>query len=68
MLITVLEKFSIVVSPAILAMERPRPMVEYAKDITVATKESPESSLKLGIWLNMISMMPKMIINMLFLT
>jgi len=39
-----------------LASERPRPMEEYAKDITAATIESQERLWKFGIWLRTIWM------------
>ncbi|MFS7979439.1 hypothetical protein Hanom_Chr10g00927301 [Helianthus anomalus] len=39
------------VSPAILAMESPMPMVEYTKDMMAAMMERNDSLWKLGSWL-----------------
>ena len=44
-----------------MATPRPRPTLEYVKDIIAATMESHQTWSKSGIWENMISMIPKVI-------
>lgn len=47
--------------PATLAIPSERPTVEYVKDITAATIDSHHTWSKSGIWENMISVIPKVI-------